>query len=239
MSVLAPPKRILTVEDNAIVSADVRAILEDAGYDVVPDARDGVQAVEHVRAYAPDLILLDLTLPRLEGVEAASRIREESDVPILVLTGSSDPDTLERASAAGTSGLVRKPFSAHGLLSAVRSRLRRARARRLRLALPGRGDGQSGRGRAHDRAGVARTYRCRAVRGAPHRPAAEPVGEAAVRQPLSAGVRSTFTRLFAGDVSERNVSSALSKPTTASISAALGIRLAASNSIAAWKSSRP
>ena len=65
MSVLAPPKRILTVEDNAIVSADVRAILEDAGYDVVPDARDGVQAVEHVRAYAPDLILLDLTLPRL------------------------------------------------------------------------------------------------------------------------------------------------------------------------------
>jgi CheY-like chemotaxis protein len=123
MSVLAPPKRILTVEDNAIVSADVRAILEDAGYDVVPDARDGVQAVEHVRAYAPDLILLDLTLPRLGGVEAASRIREESDVPILVLTGSSDPDTLERASAAGTSGLVRKPFSAHGLLAAVRSRL--------------------------------------------------------------------------------------------------------------------
>ena len=93
MSVLAPPKRILTVEDNAIVSADVRAILEDAGYDVVPDARDGVQAVEHVRAYAPDLILLDLTLPRLGGVEAASRIRQESDVPILVLTGSSDPDT--------------------------------------------------------------------------------------------------------------------------------------------------
>lgn len=123
MSVLAPPKRILTVEDNAIVSADVRAILEDAGYDVVPDARDGVQAVEHVRAYAPDLILLDLTLPRLDGVEAASRIREESDVPILILTGSSDPDALERASAAGTSGLVRKPFSAHGLLSAVRSRL--------------------------------------------------------------------------------------------------------------------
>jgi DNA-binding response OmpR family regulator len=76
-----------------------------------------------VRAYAPDLILLDLTLPRLGGVEAASRIREESDAPILVLTGSSDPETLQRATAAGTSGLVRKPFSAHGLLAAVRSRL--------------------------------------------------------------------------------------------------------------------
>lgn len=123
MSVLAPPKRILTVEDNAIVSADVRAILEDAGYDVVPDARDGVQAVEHVQAYAPGLILLDLALPRLDGIETANRIRAASDAPILVLTGSGDPETLERAAAAGGSGLVRKPFSANALLAAVRSRL--------------------------------------------------------------------------------------------------------------------
>jgi two-component system, response regulator PdtaR len=119
----ARPKKILTVEDNAVVSADVRSILEAAGYDVCPDARDGEQAIEHVRAYAPDLILLDLTLPRINGVEAASLIREESDAPIVVLTGSSDPETLERATAAGTSGLVRKPFSAAGLLAAVRSRL--------------------------------------------------------------------------------------------------------------------
>jgi two-component system, response regulator PdtaR len=123
MSVLAPPKKILTVEDNAIVSADVRSILEAAGYDVCPDARDGVEAVEHVRTYAPDLILLDLMLPRLGGVEAASLIREESDAPILVLTGSDDPEMLERAEAAGTSGLVHKPFSEHGLLAAVRDRL--------------------------------------------------------------------------------------------------------------------
>jgi len=124
MPILAPPpKKILTVEDNAIVSADVRSILEAAGYDVCPDARDGEQAIEHVRTYAPDLILLDLTLPRLDGVDAASRIREESDAPILVLTGNDDPDLLERAEAAGTSGLVLKPFSEHGLLSAVRNRL--------------------------------------------------------------------------------------------------------------------
>jgi two-component system, response regulator PdtaR len=122
-SLLAPPKRILTVEDNAIVSADVRTILETAGYDVLPEARDGEQAVEHVQAYAPDLILLDLTLPRLDGIETANRIRAASDAPILVLTGSSDAETLERAAAAGSSGLVRKPFSANGLLAAVRSRL--------------------------------------------------------------------------------------------------------------------
>jgi CheY-like chemotaxis protein len=133
MPTLAPPKKILTVEDNAIVSADVRSILEGAGYDVCPDARDGEQAVEHVRAYAPDLILLDLTLPRLDGVDAASRIREESDAPILVLTGSTDPEMLERATAAGTSGLIRKPFSEHGLLSAVRNRLAELDADDFRL----------------------------------------------------------------------------------------------------------
>jgi CheY-like chemotaxis protein len=121
-----PPKKILTVEDNAIVGADVRSILEAAGYDVCPDARDGEQAIEHVRTYAPDLILLDLTLPRLDGVDAASRIRQESDVPILVLTGNDDPDLLKRAEAAGTSGLVLKPFSEHGLLDAVRTRLAEA-----------------------------------------------------------------------------------------------------------------
>jgi two-component system, response regulator PdtaR len=123
VTTLAPPKRILTVEDNAIVSADVRSILEGAGYDVCPDARDGEQAIEHVRAYSPDLILLDLVLPKLDGVDAATRIREESDAPILVLTGSDDPQMLERAEAAGTSGHVLKPFSEHGLLDAVRSRL--------------------------------------------------------------------------------------------------------------------
>jgi CheY-like chemotaxis protein len=122
MPVLAPPKKILTVEDNAIVSADVRSILEAAGYDVLPDARDGAQAVEHVRTYAPDLILLDLMLPNVDGIEAANLIREESDAPIVVLTGSNDPEMIERAEAAGTSGLVRKPFSEHGLLSEVRSR---------------------------------------------------------------------------------------------------------------------
>jgi two-component system, response regulator PdtaR len=123
MPTLAPPKKILTVDDNAIVSADVRSILEAAGYDVCPDARDGVQAVEHVRRYDPDLILLDLQLPRMDGVEAASLIREESDAPILVLTGYDDSELLERAEAAGTSGLVLKPFSENGLLSAVRTRL--------------------------------------------------------------------------------------------------------------------
>jgi CheY-like chemotaxis protein len=123
MATLAPPKKILTVEDNTIVSADVRAILEGAGYDVVPDARDGMQAIEHARTYEPDLILMDLALPVLDGFAAASRIREESDALILALTGHGDAETRSRAEAAGTSGLVLKPFSESGLLDAVRNRL--------------------------------------------------------------------------------------------------------------------
>jgi CheY-like chemotaxis protein len=105
MPTLTPRKKILAVEDNAIVRADVRSILEAAGYEVCPDARDGDEAIEHVRADGPDLILLDLALPRLDGIGTASRMRDESDAPIVVLTGSDDPNLLERAEAAGTSGL--------------------------------------------------------------------------------------------------------------------------------------
>src|SRR6266403_804083 len=66
--------RVLTVEDDPIVRADLRLILEDAGFDVCPDARDGIEAVELAREHRPDLVLIDLSLPRLDGVEATRRI---------------------------------------------------------------------------------------------------------------------------------------------------------------------
>ncbi len=238
-SLLAPPKRILTVEDNAIVSADVRTILEAAGYDVLPEARDGVQAVEHVQAYAPDLILLDLTLPRLDGIETANRIRATSDAPILVLTGSSDPETLERAAPPGRSGLVRKPFSANGLLAAVRSRLAppSRTTSRLRCLVE-----EMVREGADERT-IARALRARLasrrVRCAQRRAAPRPWRMLPSRQAPSAGSSSTLTRALPGAVSAWNVCSALSRPTAPSISAALGIRPSASSSIAASKSARP
>src|SRR5712671_5099039 len=68
------PARILTVDDNPIVRADLRLILEDAGFEVVPDARDGVEAVDLARRHKPDLVLIDLSLPRIDGVEATRRI---------------------------------------------------------------------------------------------------------------------------------------------------------------------
>jgi CheY-like chemotaxis protein len=103
--------RILTVEDDPIVRADLRVILEDAGYEVCPDARDGVEAVDLAREHRPDLILIDLGLPRLDGVEATRLILDERDVPIVALTGHANGDCVDRAVEAGAVGHILKPFS--------------------------------------------------------------------------------------------------------------------------------
>jgi CheY-like chemotaxis protein len=111
---------ILTVEDDPIVRADLRLILEDAGFEVCPEARDGLEAVELAREHRPDLILLDLGLPHLDGVEAARRILHERDVPIVALTGHSNSEVLDRAVEAGATGYVLKPFSARQLVGTLR-----------------------------------------------------------------------------------------------------------------------
>jgi two-component system, response regulator PdtaR len=111
--------RILTVDDNPIVRADLRLMLEDAGFEVVPDARDGVEAVDLARKHKPDLVLIDLSLPRLDGVEATRLILDERDVPVVALTGHSTGDFVERAVAAGVVGHVLKPFSRVELVETV------------------------------------------------------------------------------------------------------------------------
>ena len=123
MTTTLTPPRILTVDDDPIVRADLRVILEDAGFSVVPDARDGIEAVEHAREHAPDLIVLDLGLPGLDGFGAAASILRERDIPIVALTGHSAPDMLQRAADAGADSYVLKPFSEAGLLSTIREAL--------------------------------------------------------------------------------------------------------------------
>jgi CheY-like chemotaxis protein len=111
--------RVLTVEDNPIVRADLRLILEDAGYDVCEEARDGVEAVDLAREHRPDLVLVDLKLPRLDGVEALRRIRADAEVPIVALTGHANRERLDDALAAGADRCVLKPFAEDELLGAV------------------------------------------------------------------------------------------------------------------------
>ena len=122
MTALAAP-RILTAEDDPIVSADLRLILEDAGFAVCAGARDGIEAVELAREHRPDLVLLDLGLPRIDGVEAARRILRERDVAVVALTGHSNRESVDRAVAAGATGYVLKPFSDRQLVVTVHEAL--------------------------------------------------------------------------------------------------------------------
>jgi CheY-like chemotaxis protein len=106
MSALAAS--VLAVEDDPIVRADLRLVLEDAGFSVQA-AGDGVEAVELAREHEPDVILLDLGLPKLDGVEATRRILAERNVPIVALTGRSRR-LAQEALDAGAHSYVLKPF---------------------------------------------------------------------------------------------------------------------------------
>ena len=109
---------VLTVEDNPVVRADLRLVLEDAGFDVCADARDGLEAVELAREHRPDLILLDLGLPEIDGIEATRRILAERDVPIVALTGRSR-GLAEEAMAVGATSYVMKPFVQEEVVGAL------------------------------------------------------------------------------------------------------------------------
>jgi two-component system, response regulator PdtaR len=114
--------RVMTVEDDPIVRADLRLVLEDAGFGVCAGARDGIEAVDLARLHSPDLIVLDLGLPRLDGVEATRRILSERDVPIIALTGRSTSLAME-AMEAGAVSFLRKPFVERELVDTVTTAL--------------------------------------------------------------------------------------------------------------------
>jgi DNA-binding response OmpR family regulator len=118
----ATTARVMTVEDDPIVRADLRLVLEDAGFGVCADARDGIEAVELARLHTPDLIVLDLGLPRLYGVEATRQILGERDVPIIALTGRSTSLAME-AMEAGAVTWLRKPFVERELVDTVTTAL--------------------------------------------------------------------------------------------------------------------
>jgi DNA-binding response OmpR family regulator len=121
---------VLTVEDDPYTRAELRLVLEDAGFEVCADASDGLQAVELAREHEPDVILLDLGLPRLDGVEAARRILAEQDVPIVALTGRSR-SLVDQAVEVGAVSYVAKPFHVDDVVGAVHDALATRHAGRL------------------------------------------------------------------------------------------------------------
>ena len=109
--------RILVAEDEAIIRMDLVEMLREAGYDVVAEASDGAEAIELAQLYKPDLVILDVKMPILDGISAAEKIIDIA--PVLMLTAFSQRELVERARDAGVMAYVVKPFSIGDLIPAI------------------------------------------------------------------------------------------------------------------------
>jgi two-component system, response regulator PdtaR len=121
--------RVLVAEDETIIRLDLKETLERAGHEVCAEARDGEEAVDLARVEKPDLAVLDVKMPRLDGIEAARRILAERPIPIVMLTAYGQDELVARAVEAGVFGYLVKPFRETDLLPAMQT----ARARHAEL----------------------------------------------------------------------------------------------------------
>jgi len=111
------PLRILVAEDEAIIRLDLVEMLTDAGYQVVAEATNGIEAIALAKQHLPDIAILDVKMPELDGISAAEQIIEIS--PVLMLTAFSQRELVERARDAGAMAYVVKPFSISDLVPAI------------------------------------------------------------------------------------------------------------------------
>lgn len=110
---------VLVAEDEALIRVDLVELLTDEGYDVIGQAGDGEKAVELARELEPDLVIMDVKMPKLDGISAAEIIAEERIAPIVMLTAFSQRDLVERARDAGAMAYVVKPFDASDVVPAI------------------------------------------------------------------------------------------------------------------------
>lgn len=112
-------KKIIVVEDESIVRLDIIDILKSANYEVVGAAGNGEKAIELAYAHKPDLIIMDIKMPKLDGLKASEIINKQSHTPILLLTAYSQKEFVERAKQDNIVGYIVKPFSENRLIPAV------------------------------------------------------------------------------------------------------------------------
>jgi response regulator NasT len=112
-------KRILVAEDEAIIRLDLAEMLGEAGYDVVGQASNGEQAVEMATELRPDLVIMDVKMPVLDGISAAEQIGKERICPVVMLTAFSQTELVERARDAGVMAYIVKPFTATDVVPAI------------------------------------------------------------------------------------------------------------------------
>src|SRR6201991_653170 len=122
--------RVLIAEDETIIRMDLAQMLERAGFEVCAQARDGIEAVDLAASEQPDLAIMDVKMPNLDGIEAAKRILDEQPIPIVMLTAYGQDELVSRAVEAGVFGYLVKPFREQDLVPAIAT----ARARHEELS---------------------------------------------------------------------------------------------------------
>lgn len=113
------PTRVLVAEDEALIRLDLVELLTDEGFEVIGQASDGEEAVKLARELRPDLVIMDVKMPRMDGIAAAESIAGERIAPIVMLTAFSQRDLVERARDAGAMAYVVKPFDASDVIPAI------------------------------------------------------------------------------------------------------------------------
>ncbi|MDO5662354.1 MAG: response regulator [Brachybacterium sp.] len=115
----APARRAVVAEDESLIRMDIVETLTEAGFEVVAAVGDGASAVEKTRELRPDVVIMDVKMPQVDGVSAAEKIGEENLAPVVMLTAFSQTELVERARDAGAMAYVVKPFTPGDLLPAI------------------------------------------------------------------------------------------------------------------------
>jgi AmiR/NasT family two-component response regulator len=115
----APRRRVVIAEDEALIRLDLAEMLVEEGYDVVGQAEDGEKAVALTLEHRPDLVILDVKMPKLDGIAAAEQIAGKRIAPVVILTAFSQRDLVERARDAGAMAYLVKPFDQTDLVPAI------------------------------------------------------------------------------------------------------------------------
>ncbi len=113
------PIKVVIADDESIIRMDLKTLLEEMGHVVVGEAPDGRKALELTRALKPDVVIMDIKMPVMDGLDAAKAIAEEKIAPVVLLTAYSQKDLVERAKQAGVFAYLVKPFQESDLMPAI------------------------------------------------------------------------------------------------------------------------
>lgn len=119
------PLRLVIADNESIIRLDLREMLEDAGYEIAGEAVNGRKAVELTRMHRPDLVIMDIKMPEMDGLAAARKIADEKLAPVLLLTAFSQPEIVEKAKNSGVLGYLVKPVRENNLFPAMEIALSR------------------------------------------------------------------------------------------------------------------